>query len=136
METPDLSELAVSPGYRYAERVGEQLFVAGQVPLDGHGQLVAAHDPAAQANQCLDNLAVVVEAHLFLLEDVRHLRIHVVGPRQALVDTWQAVKGWFGGETPPATLLGTPQLGHHGQLVEIEAQVVRASRDARSAGLD
>lgn len=127
MNHPDLNELAVSPGYRYADCVGEHLFVAGQVPLDAEGQLVAADSPAAQAEQCLDNLLLVVRAHDFRIGDVRHIRIHVVGPQQALVQAWEAVKEWFGGETPPATLLGTPQLGHDGQLVEIEAQVLRPS---------
>ncbi|MGB3184742.1 MAG: RidA family protein [Ornithinimicrobium sp.] len=125
MKTPDLSELNATPGYRYADCVGDQLFVAGQVPLDVNGDLVGAHDPAGQAGQCLDNLLVVLRAYRFGLTDVRHLRVHVVGPRQALVQTWQAVLEWFGGETPPATLLGTPHLGHDGQLVEIETHVLR-----------
>ncbi len=127
MNQPEISALAMSPGYRYADCVGEHLFLAGQVPLDAQGHLVAANSPAAQSEQCLENLLFVVRAHGFRLGDVRHLRIHVVGPREGLVQAWEAVKEWFGGETPPATLLGVPQLGHEGQLVEIEAQVLRRS---------
>jgi enamine deaminase RidA (YjgF/YER057c/UK114 family) len=48
--------LAVTPGYRYAEKVGNQLFVAGQVPHDADGQLVGIDDPHTQSSQCLDNL--------------------------------------------------------------------------------
>ncbi len=37
--------LAPTADYRYAERVGNQLFVAGQVPLDQDGNLVGLEDP-------------------------------------------------------------------------------------------
>ena len=48
--------LAPTPGYRYATAVGDELFVAGQVPLDGDGDLIGRNDAAAQAQDCLDNL--------------------------------------------------------------------------------
>lgn len=117
--------LAPTPGYRYADPVGSQLFVAGQVPLDGSGMLVGRDDPAAQARRCLDNLGLLVRAHGFSLADVRHVRVHVVGSHDALTAAWAATRDWFGGEVPPATLLGSPQLGYDGQLVEIEASVCR-----------
>lgn len=117
--------LAPTAGYRYADVVGSQLFVAGQVPLDASGQLVGRDDPAAQARQCLDNLALLVRTHRFSLGDVRHVRIHVVGPHDALLAAWSAIRDWFDDDVPPATLLGSPQLGHEGQLVEIEASVRR-----------
>ncbi len=116
--------LAPTPGYRYAHRVGAQLFLAGQVPLDAEGRLVGQGDPMLQTRQCLDNLALLLGVHQFLLGDVRHLRVHVVGPRVTLVAAWSAVTDWFGQQVPPATLLGSPQLGHQGQLVEIETTVV------------
>ena len=48
--------LAPTPGYRYAEQVGDRLYVAGQVPLDANGLLVAPRDPGGQALACLHNL--------------------------------------------------------------------------------
>lgn len=48
--------LPATPQYRYADRVGDLLFVAGQVPLDSHGHLVGPRGPSAQALQCLCNL--------------------------------------------------------------------------------
>lgn len=117
--------LAPTPGYRYADVVGDQLFVAGQVPHDGDGVLVGPGDPPVQAVACLDNLRRLVELHGFGLEDVRHLTIHVVGEGEALGTAWGAVTRWFAGEVPPATLLGSHLLGHAGQLVEVDATVVR-----------
>lgn len=44
--------LSATPQYRYADRLGDHLFVAGQVPLDSDGQLVGREDPSTQALQC------------------------------------------------------------------------------------
>lgn len=119
--------LAATPGYRYADMVGDELFVAGQVPNDASGTLVGVGDVAAQATACLDNLATLLDVHGFGRGDVRRLVIYVVGEHADLVASWGAVTDWWGGEVPPATLLGVNRLGYGEQLVEIDARVVRAS---------
>lgn len=118
--------LAATPGYRYADRVGDQLFVAGQVPHDASGTLVGAQDAYAQAISCLDNLRTLIDVHGFALGDVRHLTVYVVGEQQNLTVAWRGVTEWFAGPVPPATLLGVSVLGHIGQLVEIDATILRA----------
>lgn len=117
--------LAPTPGYRYAEVVGSQLFVAGQVPLDAAGVLVGAADPSVQATRCLDNLRVLLDVHGFAVADIRRLVIYVVGEHQHLLDAWSAVSAWFGSDVPPATLLGVNLLGYRDQLVEIDATVLK-----------
>lgn len=117
--------LAPTPGYRYADRSGSQLFVAGQVPLDSNGVLVGPGSPTEQATQCLDNLRTLVEVHGFTISDVRQLKIYVVGPHQHLLDAWEAVVDWFPEPVPPATLLGVHMLGYTDQLVEIDATITR-----------
>lgn len=115
--------LAATPGYRYADEVDGELFVAGQVPHDADGTMVGIDDPNRQAEQCLDNLFVLVELHGFARSDIRRLVVYVVG--EQLVDAWNAVLAAFDGEVPPATLLGVARLGHPGQLVEIDATIRR-----------
>lgn len=117
--------LAPTPGYRYADRVGSQLYVAGQVPLDREGALVGAGSPAEQTVRCLENLRTLVEVHGFTIDDVHRLTIYVVGPQQHLLDAWDAVVEWFDGSVPPATLLGVALLGYTEQLVEIDATIAR-----------
>jgi enamine deaminase RidA (YjgF/YER057c/UK114 family) len=117
--------LPPAPQYRYAQRVGDQLFVAGQVPLDAGGRLVGRDDPRAQALQCLNNLKLLLGAHGFAVTDVRRLVVHVVGDAAALKSAWAAVSEWFSGDVPPATLLGAARLGHADQSVEIDATVVK-----------
>ena len=116
--------LAPTADYRYAERVGDRLFVAGQVPLDQDGNLVGLEDPQAQVAQCLANLETLIAVHDFARGDVRHLTVYVVGGRRNLLDAWDSVTEWFSRDVPPATLLGVNLLGYADQLVEVDATIV------------
>jgi 2-iminobutanoate/2-iminopropanoate deaminase len=49
------------PGIKAAVRVGDLLFVSGQVPLSPAGELVGADDFRAQAEQVFANLGAVLE---------------------------------------------------------------------------
>lgn len=118
--------LAATPSYRYADTVGNQLFVAGQVPLDSSGALIGADDPRRQASVCLDNLAALIAVHGFAIDDIHRLTVYVVGEHQNLLDSWDSVAAWFTNDVPPATLLGVNMLGYQSQLVEIDAVIVRA----------
>lgn len=117
--------LAPTANYRYAEVVGERLFVAGQVPHDAERRIVGPGDPSVQATQCLANLRTLLGVHGFSEGDVRQLVIYVVGAHEDLSRAWVAVEEWFGGDVPPATLLGVACLGYREQLVEIDATIVR-----------
>lgn len=119
--------LAQTANYRYAQRVGFQLFVAGQVPHDANANIVGVEDPYTQATQCLNNLQVAIAHHGFEQHDIQKLTIYVVGERQNLTKAWEAVMEWFDDDVPPATLLGVACLGYERQLVEIDAIVVRAA---------
>jgi enamine deaminase RidA (YjgF/YER057c/UK114 family) len=119
--------LAATPGYRYTELVGDELFIAGQVPLDSTGEMLGLADPSLQAKACLDNVLAVLETHGFAVGDIRRLVIYVVGEHENLLSAWQAVTRWFDNNVPPATLLGVTCLGYAGQLVEIDATIVRRS---------
>ena len=118
--------LAQTPNYRYADRVGDQLLVAGQVPLDASGALVGAGDVRAQARSCLHNLFTLVAHHGFTTDDIHRLTVYVAGTQQQLSDAWSETTKAFDGNVPPATLLGVALLGYRDQLVEIDAVIVRA----------
>lgn len=118
--------LASTPMHRYAQQVGDQLFVAGQVPRNACGELVAPDDAGAQATQCLRNLDLLLSVHGFSITDIRQLVVYVVGDRIQLESAWAAVTAWFAEDVPPATLLGVACFGYEGQLVEIDARVIKA----------
>ncbi|MEP7201717.1 MAG: RidA family protein [Ilumatobacteraceae bacterium] len=117
--------LAQTPHYRYADLVGGRLFVAGQVPRDATGDLVAPGNPVAQARQCVDNLFTLITHHGFSSADIHQLTIYVVGPHQNLLDAWGEVTACFDQNVPPSTLLGVMLLGYVDQVVEIDAVIER-----------
>jgi enamine deaminase RidA (YjgF/YER057c/UK114 family) len=117
--------LAQTSKYRYADLVGGRLFIAGQVPRDSAGDLVAPADPVAQARQCLENLSTLITHHGFSQDDIHQLTVYVVGPHSNLIDAWGEVVAWFENNVPPATLLGVTFLGYRDQVVEIDAVVER-----------
>jgi enamine deaminase RidA (YjgF/YER057c/UK114 family) len=118
--------LAQTPNYRYADRVGGRLFVAGQVPRDGFANLIAPGDPVAQTRQCLDNLFTLIAHHGFSRDDIHQLTIYVVGPHPNLGIAWKEVTACFDSNVPPATLLGVTHLGYADQVVEVDAVIERA----------
>jgi enamine deaminase RidA (YjgF/YER057c/UK114 family) len=113
------------PGYRFADVVGNRLYIAGQVPVDESEQVVAVSDPAAQCKQCLRNLQAVVERNGFSVSDIHQLTIYVVGDLAALHAAWGEVMVFFDRNVPPATLLGVSLLGYPNQLVELDARIER-----------
>jgi enamine deaminase RidA (YjgF/YER057c/UK114 family) len=125
-ESEAAAGLPATPQYQYAQRVGNQLFVAGQVPHDAQGLLVGPDDPYSQALQCLRNLNTVIGVHGFAPADIRQLVVYVVGEQANLTVAWNAVTEHFNGLVPPATLLGVARLGYVGQLVEVDATVLKS----------
>lgn len=115
--------LAATPSYRYADTVGNQLFVAGQVPLDSSCALLGADDPRRQASVCLDNLATLIAVHGFATDDIHRLTVYVVGEHQNLLDAWDSVAAWFASDVPPATLLGVNLLEYDSQLGTVRSAV-------------
>jgi len=117
--------LPATAQYQYAQRVGDQLFVAGQVPHDATGRLVGPDNPYTQALQCLSNLSTVMAVRGFSTPDLRQIVVYVVGEHANLSAAWKAVTESFQGAVPPATLLGVARLGYPGQLVEVAATVLK-----------
>jgi enamine deaminase RidA (YjgF/YER057c/UK114 family) len=115
--------LGPTPGYRYADEVGDELYIAGQVPHGADGVVVGLDDTRRQAEQCLANLFRLIGVRGFDRDHIRRLVVYVVGDQ--LGDAWNAVLTAFDDEVPPATLLGVARLGHTGQLVEIDATIRR-----------
>ena len=98
------------------------LYVAGQVPLDENGTLVAG-DVAAQTHQVLTNLARVVDSAGATLDDVVKTTVYLtdMADRAAV----GAVRKEFFHDPPPAnTLLAVTALAEPSFLVEIEAIVM------------
>jgi enamine deaminase RidA (YjgF/YER057c/UK114 family) len=88
-------------------------------------------DPFAQASQCLSNLHTLLSVNGFSTHDIQRLVVYVAGEQENLTRAWAGVQHWFSGTVPPATLLGVAFLGHPGQLVEVDATVIKSSAQAQ-----
>lgn len=113
---------------------GELVVVAGQVGMDGHGQ-VAVGDVVAQTKQALENVRAVVEAAGSTMKDVVRLQTFltraddIAGFMKARTEVFP---GYFpDGVYPPNTLLVVSRLVRPELLVEIEALAVRQRRAER-----
>jgi reactive intermediate/imine deaminase len=113
-------------GYSHAMRVGDLVFVAGQVPIDESGAVVGAGDMAAQARQAFVNLAAVLEA---AGSSIRHIAKLTYFVRDiGAVASIRAVRDEFiDVAAPPAsTLVEVSRLFLPELLIEIEAVAVVA----------
>ena len=109
--------------YSHVTRVGDTLYISGQLPLDSSGTLVGAGNAEAQAEQCYRNIQRIVEHFGGSLDDVVKItqfvtdiavRPLVAGPRDRL----------FGTPGPSSTLVAISGLAVPEALIEIEAIAV------------
>jgi enamine deaminase RidA (YjgF/YER057c/UK114 family) len=109
--------------YSHLSRVGELVFVAGQIGLDTKGTLVGP-DLHSQAKQTFANIRVILESQGGSLRSVLKFTTYLVGADR--VEDFHAVRKEIfpelfpEGEYPPNTLLVVDRLVRPGLLVEIE----------------
>ena len=119
---PDTVHDTTAFAYSHAVRMGDLIFVAGQVPRDRNGDLVGKGDVRAQTEQVFENLRAVLEAAGSGLDKVGKVTvlttrleyrpiIHEIRSR-----VFQEV-----GHLPASTLAVVTSLADPDWLVEIEA---------------
>lgn len=111
--------------YTHVVRVGDIIYVAGQVPLDTHRNLVGAGDPTAQAEQCWKNIGLclasvgasipdIVKVVIFFA-DLTHIKWEADVRRRLFPD----------GRYPVASVLQAAKVGSiEGVLMEIDVTAV------------
>lgn len=110
-------------GYSHVARVGNTLYIAGQIALDPSGHLVGKGDIESQAQQVYANLAAILQELGGDIGDIVKMttfltdRCHLAGFRRARNRV-------FSEPFPPNTLLFINGLAHPDYLIEIEAIAV------------
>lgn len=118
------SENVTSAGgrpYSPAMRVGDFLYISGQVPVDGSGNTVGPGDPVAQTRQCFENIRELVEAAGGTLDDVFWLTSYVTDMR-VFMDQPGIRTEFFSPPYPASTVVQVGSLAQTGWLIEIEAR--------------
>jgi 2-iminobutanoate/2-iminopropanoate deaminase len=113
---------------------GEIVIVAGQVGVDGKGQ-VAGDDVGAQTKQALDNVRAVVEAAGTTMRDVVRLQTFLVSADDIpgfMKARSEVFPDYFpDGAFPPNTLLIVSGLVRPELRVEIEAMAIKPAATER-----
>ena len=122
------------PRYTHGWRVGNTIYVAGQLALDKEGKLVGPNDIGAQTRRVLENMRRILETGGANLRDVVKVTVFVTDIRYR--EGYGEVRQEFFASNPPAsTLVQVAGLAIPGALIEIEAVAVidlPPSRDARA----
>ena len=116
-------EMTQPTTYSHVVRAGNQLFLAGQVAVDGDGRLVGEGDMRAQVRQVLENLRTVLASQGADFSNVVKINIFTVD-----IESFRGAADvrteFFGGYPPASTLVQVVKLARPEFLVEIEAVAV------------
>ena len=110
-------------GFSPVARVGNQVFVAGQVSLDADGAMVGVGDAGAQSEQCFKNVEVALAAAGASWDDVTKITCFLVNADDYAA--YAAVRnGIFPQDGPASSTVVVTALVRPEMLVEIEAYAV------------
>jgi reactive intermediate/imine deaminase len=108
------------PRYTLGWRVGNTIYVAGQLPYDKDGNLVGKGDIKAQTRRIFEQIKMIVEAGGGKMDDVVKVTVFVTDVRYR--EVYGEVRSEFFGPNPPAsTLVQISNLAVPDALIEIEA---------------
>jgi enamine deaminase RidA (YjgF/YER057c/UK114 family) len=115
-------------------RVGDLVFLGGQVALDASGRTLSADDMKAQTRICMDYVANVLAGFGAGLDDMLKLTCFYKtrGAASDFHETVTTRTAMFPGSGPPSTTVPLENLGFEGVMLEIEGiAAVGASAQSR-----
>ena len=99
------------------------LFVSGQVPLDGDGNLVAPGDFDGQARRTFENLGRVLDEAGGTFGDIVKVTVYLTDMAR-LPDYGRIKAEYIRGRPPASTAVGVTALAVPGLMIEVEAIAV------------
>jgi len=110
-------------GYARAVVDGDWVFVSGTTGFD-YATMAIADDPAAQCEQCLENIAAALAEAGASMADVVRVR-YLLPDRNDFEPCWPVLRRWFGQARPAATMAVAGLLD---QRMKIEIEVTARRR--------
>ncbi len=122
----DPPDLATPPAniYHHVVKVGNTVYIAGQVSRDLNGQTIHAGDPDAQIRQVWANLEAAVKAAGGSLTDIVKTTTYVVGAENLAKIRPARLELLPAEGRPTSTTIVVAGLADPGLLVEVEAVAV------------
>ncbi|HEY7060153.1 MAG TPA: RidA family protein [Chloroflexota bacterium] len=111
------------PRYTNAWRVGNTIYVAGQVATDAQDQLVGPDDVREQTRVVMRKIATILEAAGARLSDVVKLTVYLTDV-SLRAGYHEARREFYPANPPAGTLVGNVALAVPGALIEIDAVAV------------
>ena len=105
-----------------AVRMGNMLFVSGQVPVDSKTMQVVSGDFAVQARHVLDSLKAIMEAAGVGLKDIGKVTVFLTDMAR-FAEMNEIYRQYFSEDMPARTCIGVKELPR-GSQIEIEAIAV------------
>ena len=113
--------------YHHVVKVGNLLFIAGQVSLDAQGNLVGENDMKAQVRQVLENLKTALQSQKADFSNVVKINIFTTSIDQ-FREAGDVREAYFRGHPPASTLVQVSGFVRPDALIEIDADAVIARR--------
>jgi enamine deaminase RidA (YjgF/YER057c/UK114 family) len=112
--------------FQQGVRVGELIFLGGQVALDPEGRTVSPGDMKEQTRICMEYVARILAGFGASLDDMLKLTCFykTKGATEDLHDTLATRSGFFGARGPASTTVPLENLGFEGVMLEIEGIAV------------
>jgi reactive intermediate/imine deaminase len=115
-----LKRMHKTVGYSHAARVGNLLFIAGQVAQDASGKAIGKGDITAQAKQVFENLKTILQEAGGNMGQIFKMTTLITHP--SYVEPFRTVRNQYFREPFPANTLHVVQaLANPDWLIEIEA---------------
>jgi 2-iminobutanoate/2-iminopropanoate deaminase len=108
-------------GYSTGMRVGDLVYVAGQLARDAQGNQIAAEDLPSKVGQVAANVASVLRRFDRSIEDILYLQVHVTRDVSDLGELGPLLREHFGHVAPAATIVPVDAVNDPGGLLEISA---------------
>ena len=103
-------------------RVGNLLFVAGQVAINAAGEVVGRRDINAQVKQIFDNLEDILKSAGGALESIVELTGFITNVEK-IPEVREMLSTYFPKNFPARTMVGVKALAHEDLMIEIRAVV-------------
>jgi len=126
---PELKD-ARSIGYNHGIVQDGTFYMAGQVAMDEHSEVVA-HDIEGQARKVWENIGILIGEIDKGYEDIAKVTTHIIDPPEHYDGYKEVYWEVFGdGPYPCHTVLGVESLAHEAYLVEVEVAVPLSDADS------
>lgn len=120
-------------GYSHVVKVGDTVWVSGQLPLDQDGKIVGKGDIGVQTDKTYENLQKCLESVGATLRDIVMLGIYVTDLEDYDKNTRGIRKKYFGKYRPATTGMQISKLYFSEAMIEVEATAIIGSGASEEA---